>query len=203
MGARAYPITIPSPGKFPKTAAEAIAYLDVRNGKRYKRTATATFCNIYAYDYCTLRGVFLPRIWWTVEALVKMQSGEAVPMIYGKTVYELNANGLFDWLHRWGATFGWEHTKDFNELQHNVNLGAVGLLVAARVEPMKPGHITIVVPEDAKHMAGRVGGATLAPLQCQAGASNWEYKTGANWWASPLYRAWGAWYNIPEAVPEP
>ncbi len=198
--ARANPITLPKDGKFPMTSEEAVAYMQVRTGKRYLRTTNATFCNIYAYDYCFLRGVFMAHIWWLPAALRELQAGNPQQVIYAKTVYEVDANGLHDWMVRWGATFGWERAADFTELQQNVNMGAVGLITAAHANAAKAGHVSIVVPEGKKGTAKWVDGKVLAPLQCQAGAANWEYRDGANWWASPLYRAWGSWYCVPPAV---
>ncbi|MBC8064059.1 MAG: SH3 domain-containing protein, partial [Chlorobia bacterium] len=58
-----------------------IAWLDVENSKhkRYLPGGGKTYCNIYAHDYCYLAGVYLPRVWWTGSALVRIGKGENVP----------------------------------------------------------------------------------------------------------------------------
>ena len=66
----AYPLGEPDmPRRTGKTAATKskqllaiVNYLDPEapSHKRYQRTPGATFCNVYAYDYCYLAGVYLP-----------------------------------------------------------------------------------------------------------------------------------------------
>lgn len=197
---RAYPLPIP-PGMAGNSEA-IVAHLAVRRSVRYRAAAGLTFCNIYATDYCHLMGAYLPRVWWYPQALEKIQKEETVPVVYGKTVGELNANSLHNWLERWGLTFGWVQAS-FTETQHAVNSGAVGVLTAARKDAARPGHIAVIVPESPKHgkAAWDTEGVCLAPLQCQAGAINKEYWTGAGWWeASQLYRAVGCWYNTKETA---
>lgn len=71
-GGRAYPLGEPNqPIRQGITASEKAAeltkiieWLAVEKNKRYKRKPSATYCNIYAYDYCYLAGVYLPRVWW-------------------------------------------------------------------------------------------------------------------------------------------
>src|SRR5262245_9719 len=84
-----------------------VRFLNVEASVRYARTTENTFCNIYAYDYCTLAGVFLPRVWWTGKALDRFAAGEVVPVKYGETIAEVNANGLYEWLREFGPQFGW------------------------------------------------------------------------------------------------
>lgn len=212
--ARAYPVNVPD--SLVRNSEKVVAYLNVRRSERYRASGASTYCNIYAHDYCTAMGVYLPRVWWTPDALEKFQAGETVAPVYAKTLVELNANALYDWLHRWGLSYGWEKGT-FTEVQHHVNNGAVGVLCAARKDAARPGHIAVVVPETAKHgkamwkvptkmlpggsraEAERMEPECTAPLQCQAGAVNREYWTGAGWWeAVGLYRGFGCWYNVPE-----
>lgn len=163
----------------------------------------------------------MPRVWWMPKTLENIQAGGGQPIppvLYAKTVWELNANALYDWLHRWGLTFGWEQGS-FTEVQHHVNNGAVGVMCAARKDATRSGHISVVVPESSHGKAAWVvpakmlpGGSRaeatvedpvcIAPLQCQAGAVNKEYWTGAGWWdAVGLYRGFGCWYAVPDAEP--
>jgi hypothetical protein len=71
-----------------------VRYLNVESSIRYARTPDTTYCNIYAHDYCTLSGVYLPRVWWTAKAVDRFAAGGTVPVKYGETVAEVNANGL-------------------------------------------------------------------------------------------------------------
>jgi hypothetical protein len=66
----------------------------------------------------------------------------------------------------------------------------VGVICADRASPGKPGHITLVVPEDASHRAVRdADGNVTQPLQTQAGAVNRRFgSAGPNWWMSSEFR---------------
>jgi len=152
-----------------------------------------TYCNIYAYDFLYLSGVYLPRVWWTSKALVAMAGGQALGVVYDKTVREMTANELHDWLGEWGGKYGWTRLASADALQSRVNSGGIGAVTAQRVDLGTPGHITVVVPETAERRALRAGGAVIAPLQCQAGRINREF-FGTAWWESKsLYRAFGFW----------
>lgn len=201
VNGRAFPLTFP-PGLRGK-AHRVIAHLNVRRSLRYRAAAGQTFCNIFAHDYCHGMGVYLPRVWWDGAAIMRWQNGERVPPVYARTVLELNANALYMWLVRWGATFGWQRAS-FTEVQDRVNAGAVGVLSAIRRDPSKSGHIAVIVPETATHMAARAGETVIAPLQCQAGSINKEYWTGGGWWEAPtLYSGHGAWYCELASAPAP
>ena len=86
--------------------ADIIAYLQVEQAPRYKRTRSATFCNIYAHDYCFLASAYLPRVWWRAKAITQLLQGQAVKVRYGVTVEEYNVNSLFNWLEDSGLTLG-------------------------------------------------------------------------------------------------
>jgi hypothetical protein len=190
---RAYPLWVPV-----RNAHDIVSYLNVRRSTRYKATPTATYCNIYAYDYCKAMGVYLPRVWWTAGALEKIQRGEVVKAEYGKTIMEMNANALYAWLVTWGGAYGWERAA-FDDAQSNVNMGAAGVICGGRKDPARPGHIAVIVPESVEH--GRAmwhEGMCLAPLQCQAGALNKDYWHGAGWWSANIYKAVGTWYCFPK-----
>ncbi|MCB1037155.1 MAG: hypothetical protein KDD47_25225 [Acidobacteria bacterium] len=91
---RAFPLGEPGrPGRGsadPGTRAAELSaildWLDVENSPRYQPTSSSTYCNIYAHDVCYLAGVYLPRVWWTGGALLRLQAGEDVPVRYGETV---------------------------------------------------------------------------------------------------------------------
>lgn len=190
----AYPLNEPGQPKRQGSGPEAlraelgkiVQWLDVGNAKhlRYQPTK-ATFCNIYAYDFCHLAGAYLPRVWWTGAAIQRLARGETVEAAYDSTVDEQRANDLFRWLRDFGPQFGWRRTGTLTKLQSEVNGGAVGIIVARRTMEAASGHIVVVVPETDQHRAKRNGaGEVLAPLQSQAGRKNFRYGNGRPaWWA--------------------
>lgn len=176
-----------------------VAWLNVSISPRYQKerktdTATGTvteltFCNIYAADFCYLAGAYLPRTWWKGSALMAIAAGRNVPVIYDTSVAEMRADDLYAWLAEFGPAFGWRRVFDTSALQQAANDGGVGLIVADRLEPRRPGHVTVVVPETASHAAVRdADGNVLYPLQSQAGAVNHNYSTiGRAWWNDQKY----------------
>lgn len=192
--------------KYPaRNGAEALAHLKVETSPRYQKRGLTTYCNIFAHDYCHLLGVYLPRVWWSSEAVTRLARGEDIKGEYGKTLFELNANSLYTWLVTFGKAFGWMYIQpnDGEEAQGRVNLGSVGVICAQRKELAKPGHISCIVPEvpePRQQMAYRRAGKILAPLQAQAGVMNFSY--GHNlisgltpWQHSSVFHAWGMWTN--------
>lgn len=160
-------------------------WLDVENSIRYKPGNGATYCNIYAFDYCYLCGVYMPRVWWTQPAIIRLSAGQQVPVQYGDTVTEKNANSLLEWFKQWGSNFGWERVNTMTALQEHANNGKVCVLVAKRKDTNRSGHIVAVVPETATQRAKRdTNGAVTVPLQSQAGASNKKYLCSSKWWLS-------------------
>ena len=128
---------------------EIIDYLNVEKAShaRYQPAGGRTFCNIYAHDFCALAGIYLPRVWWTGDAIERLARGQTVEPKLGATIDEQRANDLFRWLRAFGPRFGWRQTGTLTRLQAEANIGAVGLIVARRTEDGRPGHITIVIPE--------------------------------------------------------
>lgn len=169
-----------------KSLANIIDWLNVEIYTRYKpiKNGKVTYCNIYAHDYCYLAGVYLPRVWWTNKAIALIESGTTVSAKYADTISELTANLLFAWLKDFGEQFGWQRVDSATKLQTLVNQGAVGLIVAKRIQNEGPGHIVAVVPETDTHQAKRdAKGIVTQPLQSQAGAVNFCYGVGTpNWW---------------------
>lgn len=162
---------------------DILDWLDVENAQhlRYQPTKTKTYCNIYAYDYCTLAGAYMPRVFWTNNALKKMEAGQQIKAQYAKTVTELTANALVNWFKDRGGAFGWSQPSDLNDMQQQVNQGAVGVIVGYK---NPHGHITVVVPETGSRKAKRdAAGKVVVPLQSQAGRNNLKYHT-RSWWSS-------------------
>jgi len=164
---------------------------------RYTPRAGMTFCNIYAHDFCALAGVYLPRVWWSAEAIERLTRGEAVEPRLGATIHEQRANDLFRWLQSFGPRFGWRQTGTLSRLQAEANLGAVALVIARRKLEGKSGHVAIVVPENEEFQARRdAAGEVIAPLQSQAGSRNFRFGTGsANWWNGEQFAESAFWLH--------
>ena len=171
---------------------QIVADLDVTRSVRY-RPNTQTYCNIYAYDFCYLANVYLPRVWWSSKALLSLAAGQNPGIVYDKTVRELTANALHRWLSEWGDDYGWQPCQTMAALQARANAGDVGLITAERMDPTRSGHIVVVMPENPEHTAARDVTGIIAPLQSQAGRVNKAYFT-SRWWMDPVqYRATGFW----------
>lgn len=188
-----------SMGDLVRSLGKIVDWLDVEKAThlRYKPTSSSTFCNIYAHDYCTLAGVYLPRVWWTGPALIKLARGETVVPKYELTVDEVRANDLFRWLRDFGVQFGWRRAISASELQTEVNGGAVGVIVARRKIEGRSGHIVMVVPESSTKSAVRnSNGDVTKPLQSQAGATNFKSGTSTlNWWLGEQFAESAFWLH--------
>lgn len=168
-----------------------VDWLAAESSPRYLRRLFTTFCNVYASDFAYLAGVYLPRTWWTDDALAQIARGRTPAVTYGGTIREMRADDLHAWLIEHGPVFGWRRVSDPAALQDAANAGGIGVICADRAEPGKAGHITLVVPETSMHRAVRgADGRVTLPLQTQAGATNFRYGTvGSAWWEDPKYRS--------------
>lgn len=173
---------------------QIVQYLDVENSARY-RPEVFTYCNIYAYDFCCLTGAYLPRVWWREKALLALARQEPVDVVLDKTVGEMTANALFNWLKEWGDDYGWIRTYNLNDLQTEVNKGKAGLISAHHVDVHQHGHIVCVLPESGTQSANRIGGSVAIPLQSQAGRNNRMYFNNRAWWTRNDFRDFGFWYR--------
>lgn len=164
---------------------------------RYQPHDGLTFCNIYAHDYCHLAGCYLPRVWWTPRAIRDLAQGQTVEPRLGGSVDEQRANDLFRWLQSFGMEFGWRQTGTLTKLQTEVNQGAIGLIVARRVIDGKSGHIVAVVPEIGELRARRnTAGEVIAPLQSQAGVTNFRFGTSkVDWWRDEKFAEFAFWLH--------
>ena len=176
-----------------------VAYLnpEKKAHKRYQPRSGATFCNIYAHDFCMLAGVYLPRVWWKESAVLQIVAGNNVKPRYESTIREMRANDIFRWLDEYGASFGWQRASNPSILQENANLGAVALVIARRRVEGRSGHVAMVVPEADQHAARRNGqGEVTAPLQSQAGSRNFNYGPGTTgWWTGAQFADSAFWYH--------
>lgn len=179
-GTRAFPLNeanMPKGDGTVKSIRDIIEFLQVDKSARYKRTVSATFCNIYAYDYAYLMGAYLPRVWWTQECLKSLDFDTAV---YGKTLVEMNANALYDWFPKYGAQFGWVE-GDTTSGQIAANKGKCVIMVCANKNASKPGHIVAIVAETESVKSVGAKGIVIYPVQSQAGALNKKYFC-SKWW---------------------
>ncbi len=204
-GGRAYPLGEPGRPARSGRSAESLAqsvtaiidYLDVANPAhlRYQPRGGTTYCNIYATDFAYLCGAYLPRVWWTDRALLRLREGEKLAVEYGRTVRELNANALHDWLEDFGPAFGWQREVELTALQVAANAGEVCVIVARRVDLNRPGHITAVVPETGDAKAVRnAQDEVVRPLESQAGTRNVLRGTPASaWWQGSRFQAFAFW----------
>ena len=188
-----------SPDELKKGIQSIIKWLAVDNpsNMRYQPTAKSTFCNIYAHDFCFLSGVYLPRVWWSQNAIEQLAQGKDVQPQYGQTIDEQRANDLFRWLRAFGMRFGWHQASSLTELQVGANAGAIGLIVARRKDDGRSGHIVVVVPETNILAAKRdAGGNVVAPVQSQAGSTNFQYGNGrTNWWLGDEFAESAFWLH--------
>lgn len=200
--ARAFPLGEPgAPGRdlassATRTAAldAIVEWLDVARSRRYQPEGLATFCNVYAHDYAHLAGVYLPRVWWTEDALLRIACGETVHALYGRSLREMTANDLLHWLGQHGGRYGWRRLPTPAAAQEAANDGEV-VVVCAERRGSGSGHVAAVVPETRGAAVRSVEGEVLRPLQSQAGAVNFARGTGARaWWADgDRFRDAGFW----------
>ncbi|HYW74308.1 MAG TPA: SH3 domain-containing protein [Pyrinomonadaceae bacterium] len=175
---------------------QLIDWFRVASSPRYLPYGGMTFCNIYAYDYCYMTEAYLPRVWWTQQAIIQLEQGQSVPVKYGVTVNEILANGLNEWFKEWGERFGWRRTVDLTELQAAANEGKVCITVARAKSQFHHGHghIVAVVPETQPFMAVRQDGQVIQTVQSQAGGHNHPYIV-RNWWNDGTYADFGHWIH--------
>jgi hypothetical protein len=172
--------------------------LNVTSSARYQPGDSKTYCNIYAYDFVTAMGGYLPRVWWMDATWAKIQAGAEIVTLaekkrlqeegeevkdlvapeYGVTVREMNANSLTAWMHATGSTeFGWSAASDMDAAQTAANTGSVVILLAANKVASRSGHVSVVLAESSEHTAHRdeTSGQVVVPLQSQAGSKNFKY----------------------------
>lgn len=187
-----------TPEQLCERIADIVEWLAVDNPahKRYQPRDGLTFCNMYAHDFCHLAQVYLPRVWWSASALIEISRGVAVEPRYGQTIDEQRANSLFRWLRDFGPQFGWRQTGSLTKLQLAADSGGIALIVARRKEDGRSGHIVMVVPEGARRATRDSAGEVVAPLQSQAGSTNFRYGTGrAGWWRDERFAEFAFWVH--------
>jgi hypothetical protein len=162
--------------------------------RRYQPRSGLTYCNVFASDFCYLAGVYLPRVWWTGNALLAMGRGEKVVAGWDRTVTECLANSLYLWLDAFGPSFGWSRLNGASEAQARADEGYVAVIVGRRRTRGRPGHVSVVVPQTEVHRASMgPDGTVRVPLQWQAGSRNREDWAEAPWWLDAKFDAFGMW----------
>jgi hypothetical protein len=201
-GGRAFPLHEPNmPSRTNRTSSELVEIInylepDKATHKRYIATGGKTFCNIYAYDYACICGVYLPRVWWTDKAISSIVQGHSPAIKYAKTVREMNANMIHDWFIDYGESFGWKRSFDTEDIQSAANNGKVVIIVAKRVNLSSSGHIVAVVPEHNGIVSGKKSGLITRPVQSQAGSSNFTAKASSKvWWDDARFQSFGFWVH--------
>jgi hypothetical protein len=203
---------------FQITQYAAIDTLNVDASSRYAPGGGKTYCNIYAFDLVLSLGAWLPRTWWTPDAITRIQGGarvvsegeyarmrnagedvsNVVAPQYGTTVTEMNTNMMTGWMPQWGVQYGWRQAADMNEAQTQANSGKVVIILAANQNAGRSGHITVVPAERTDltdRSAVRDGEQNVErPLQSQAGSNNYSYGNGRDqWWQNASHRDGHAW----------
>lgn len=204
--------------------------LNVEGSSRYARAGGSTYCNIYSYDMVSALGGYLPRVWWTSRAIRRIRQGarvisreayyamsprqrradNVIAPIYNNTVHELNANALTSWMETWGGSFGWYQAADAEAAQTAANDGNIVIILAANRRASRSGHVNVVLAESPnQHEANRdAEGVVQAPLQSQAGSTNFKYQARQNaWWRDRNHERGGFWVfggasRSPIATPE-
>lgn len=179
---RAFPLTEKYPGHngTPESTNNIIDFLKVEKSARYTPNSKQTFCNVYAHDFARLMGAYIPRVWWTDKA-IKDKDFDSVR--YGQNVVEMNANALYAWFQKEGASFGWEELPRATEAQNFANEGKCVIAVAANLVASKSGHITAVIPESSEFKPVGSKGIWIKIVQSQAGRTNQD-RFVSNWWTT-------------------
>ena len=195
-----------------------VSTLNVEDSGRYAANGATTYCNIYAFDFVTAMGAYIPRTWWYDSVIRRIQAGEQaisqseyearlaagqtvsgfITPIYAQTVREMDADSLNAWMQTWGGSFGWQRAGDMTAAQEAANAGSVVVIQADGSGV--PGHISVVLPEkDGLRAARDANGAVTVPLQSQAGALNANHdsmeSSQGQWWSDALHTDGAAWIN--------
>ncbi|MFA5114533.1 MAG: HEAT repeat domain-containing protein [Candidatus Omnitrophota bacterium] len=131
---------------------QLLNYLNVdgKGNSRYEKTGISTWCNIFVWDYTSMRGYEVPH--W-------LNGGE------------LSANGVSEWLQNAGD-YGWEEVSP-EKAQNLSNEGYV--VVAAQRNAGGTGHVAIVIPEELAQEGIEAGigkDGKFYPIIAQAGQKN-------------------------------
>lgn len=145
-----------------RSAAQYTAVINqfsVENNERYQPDG-GTYCNIFVWDVTSAMGAEIPHYY-------DAKTGK--PMAYGdEGANQMNANGMYKWLHEYGDQYGWFEVTPA-EAQQMANEGHP--VVTALYKNGTHGHVQVVCPsKDGTYDEKR--GVTIA----QAGRHLSSYK---------------------------
>ena len=144
------------------TLKQVIGQFNVESATRYlPGRNNTTYCNIFVWDVTRALGCEIPHY-------VDKKSG--APRVYPHTegAYELDANGVYNWLVRQGADYGWREVTPA-EAQYYANAGYPAV-TAWHNNGGGAGHVQIICPSQNGDY-DPVRGVTVA----QAGSRNFAY----------------------------
>lgn len=160
----ANPVITSKPGsRSAECLKRVIGQFNVESSKRYEayRYAGDTYCNIFVWDVTSALGAEIPHY-------IDPQTGVARKYPDVKSAVELGANGICDWLEKYGSQNGWTQV-DAESAQFLANTGRPVVAVWKNPEGGS-GHVQIVCPsENGEYDEER--GVTVA----QAGNRNFNY----------------------------
>ena len=169
-------------------------FLDVESSSRYQINNSITYCHTYVCDFIDLAGGYLPRVWWTKDAIKKLRDGENLELSDPNNVDVLGARGLYNWLYHWGSHYEWRQTFDADKAQLAANNGQLSLIAARRESDDAAGHICMIIPENNKRKAIRKNGRVIIPAMSHAGIRNRSFFTN-KWWIAETFRFFGFWIS--------
>ncbi len=136
-----------------------INQFNVETNERYQPDG-GTYCNIFVWDVTSAMGAEIPHYY---------DAKTGVPMSYGdKGANQMNANAMYNWLHKYGSQYGWTEVTP-EKAQQLANEGHP--VVTALYRNGAHGHVQMVCPSrDGVYDAKR--GVTIA----QAGRRLTSYR---------------------------
>jgi hypothetical protein len=151
----------------------------------------ATYCDHYAADLIEQacgQQLISAWIWWADDAIRRLRAGEIVPVVYGQTVVEHGALGLYRWMQLWGDQYGWSRSGDDSSLRTEVSSRyTIGLILT-------PSHVSVVVPDSLEVSPGTLTPTSppSPPLQSQAGSRNVRLWRQSDWYKTRtgVVRVW-------------
>lgn len=156
-------ITSQEGARSPELYRSVIDQFQVETNPRYavnKKGNNDTYCNIFLWDVTSAMGAEIPHYVDPVTLEARSYTD--------KGAKELNANGIYDWLGKKGADYGWVQVTP-EQAQQYANQGFP--VVTAWKNPQGHGHVQVVCPSnDGRYDPSR--GVTIA----QAGRTLTSYK---------------------------
>jgi len=138
-------VTSDTSNRSPGLLIQVYQQFSVATNPRYTPRNGSTFCNIFVWDCTAAMGAEIPH--WIAP------DGSPVPQYKGT---ETNANGMVDWLARYGAGFGWKPSGLKDALVY-AQSGKPVVCVWRNVNG-KPGHVAMMLPTTPGPRIAQAGG---------------------------------------------